>query len=126
MLLNWLDVRLARVGLTIAVIAITILALIPAPEVPVSTGWDKTDHWSAFFTLAFLVHHSFPKKSLWWVFITLVLYGIGIEVAQSFTPTRDADAMDVVADSIGILGYVLLQFLWIRITRGLAAYNRQL
>ena len=45
MLLNWLDVRLARIGLVVAVIAITILALIPAPEVPLSTGWDKTDHW---------------------------------------------------------------------------------
>jgi VanZ family protein len=117
MLLKWLDVRLARVGLTIATIAITTLALIPAPEVPISTGWDKTDHWSAFFTLSFLLNHSFPKKSLWWVAAVLVAYGIGIEVAQSFTPTRDADAMDVVADSVGILGYVVLFFLWSQVAR---------
>jgi VanZ family protein len=117
MLFTWLDTRLARIGLTVATIAITILALIPAPDVPVSTGWDKTDHWSAFFTLSLLANHSFPKKSLWWVAIVLVAYGIGIEVAQSFTPTRDADAMDVVADSVGILGYIVLYFLWSRIMR---------
>lgn len=121
MLLNRLDVRVARIGLTLAVIAITILALIPAPEVPVSTGWDKTDHWSAFFTLALLAHHSFPKKSLGWIVVALIGYGIGIEVAQSFTPTRDADALDVVADSVGILGYVLLHFSWSRITRSARA-----
>jgi VanZ family protein len=112
MLLKWLDVRLARIGFTITLIAITTLALIPAPEVVVSTGWDKTDHWSAFFTLAFLLQHAFPKKSLGWVAALLVIYGIGIEVAQSFTPTRDASVLDVVADSVGIAGYMLLVFMW--------------
>jgi VanZ family protein len=116
-MLKWLDVRLARIGLAVATIAITILALIPAPEVPVSTGWDKTDHWSAFFTLSLLANHAFPKKSLWWIVVILVGYGIGIEVAQSFTPTRDADAMDVLADSIGILGYIVCYFIWSRLTR---------
>jgi VanZ family protein len=116
-MLKWFDVRLARPALVIALIAITILALIPAPEVPVSTGWDKTDHWSAFFTLSLLANHAFPKKSLWWVVVALVGYGIGIEVAQSFTPTRQADAMDVVADSIGILGYVVIYLLWSRLMR---------
>ncbi|HSB96309.1 MAG TPA: VanZ family protein [Spongiibacteraceae bacterium] len=119
MLLKWLDVRLARIGLALALIAITTLALIPAPDVPISTGWDKTDHWSAFFTLSFLLSHSFPKKSLWWVAAVLVAYGIGIEVAQWFTPTRSADATDVVADSIGILGYAALYFFWSQAARRL-------
>lgn len=109
-----------RLGLTIALIVLTTLALIPAEEA-VSTGWDKMDHWLAFFTLALLAHHSFPKKSLWWVVVALVLYGIGIEVAQSLTPTRDADAMDVVADSIGILGYLLMHFVCAGIMRGQSA-----
>jgi VanZ family protein len=126
MFFKWLDVRLARIGLTLTIVAITTLALIPAPEVVVSTGWDKTDHWSAFFTLAFLAHHAFPKKSLWWVAALLVAYGIGIEVAQSFTPTRDASILDVVADSVGIAGYALLVFGWSLWTRrsGSAAYMK--
>ncbi len=122
-ILNWLNVKFARIGLIIAMLAITVLALIPAPEVPVSTGWDKTDHWSAFFTLALLAHHSVPKKSLWSVVVALVAYGIGIEVAQSFTPTRQADAMDVVADSIGILGYVLVCFIVAQFVRRARTVN---
>jgi VanZ family protein len=111
MLLSWLDTRLARLGLVVAVIAITILALMPAKEVPVTSGWDKLDHWTAFFTLSFLAAHAFPRRPFWQIALALVAYGIGIEIAQYFTPDRDADAMDVVADSIGIAIYGLLLFL---------------
>ena len=34
--------------------------------------------------------------------LALLAYGIGIEVAQSFLPPREADAMDVLADGVGI------------------------
>ncbi|MDB6060753.1 MAG: VanZ like protein [Verrucomicrobiaceae bacterium] len=106
MLLYWLDVRLARVGLIVAALAITTLALMPGPDVPITTSWDKLDHWTAFFTLAFLANHSFPRLPFWRaIALALVAYGIGIEIAQSFTPTRDADPLDVVADSIGIVIY---------------------
>lgn len=106
MLLNWLDIRLARLGLALALLAITTLALMPAPEVPATTGWDKLDHWVAFFTLAALLDRSSNSRSFWMRTLPLlVTYGIGIEVAQYFTPDRDADALDVVADSIGILVY---------------------
>ena len=111
MLLQWLDVRLARAGLLIAAIAITVLALMPATEVPITTSWDKLDHWLAFFTLSFLANHSFPQRSYWRVIaVALVAYGIGIELAQWITPDRDADAMDVVADSIGIVIYGAVLF----------------
>lgn len=111
MLLHWFDIRWARLGLLVAVVVITTLALMPATAVPISSGWDKLDHWSAFFALSFLANHAFPQRSFWRVIaLALVVYGIGIEIAQSFTPDRDADAMDVVADSIGILIYgVVLQ-----------------
>jgi VanZ family protein len=111
MLLHWLDIRLARLGLAVVIVAITTLALMPGQDVPVTTSWDKLDHWLAFFTLSFLANHAFPQHSYWRaVALALVAYGIGIEVAQSLTPDRDGDAMDVVADSVGILIYgVLLQ-----------------
>jgi VanZ family protein len=108
MLLRWLDIRLARLGLAVAAIAITVLALMPAKEVPVSSGWDKLDHWTAFFTLSFLAAHAFPRRPFWQIALALVAYGIGIEIAQYFTPDRDAEAMDVVADSIGIAIYGLI------------------
>jgi VanZ family protein len=112
MLLTWLDIRLARLGLAVAFVAITVLALMPAHEVPVTSGWDKLDHWTAFFTLSFLAAHAFPRRSFWQIALALVTYGIGIEVAQYFTPDRDADAMDVVADSIGVLIYWLLLIIY--------------
>jgi VanZ family protein len=118
MLLRWLDVRLARVGLFIATIAITTLALMPGKDVPFTTLWDKLDHWIAFFTLSFLANHAFPHRGFWRAILpVLVAYGIGIEIAQSFTPDRDADPMDVVADSVGIFVYgalLQLRLLWLK------------
>jgi VanZ family protein len=97
---------LARPALAIAVIAITVLALVPAQQVPVTTSWDKLDHWLAFFTLALLAEHGFPQQPFWRrIALCLLAYGVGIEIAQWFTPDRDADVMDVLADSIGIAGY---------------------
>jgi len=106
MLLNWLDIRLARLGLAVALLAITTLALMPAHDVPITSGWDKLDHWGAFFTLAALLDRSSYCRLFWRRTLPLlVAYGIGIEVAQYFTPDRDADVFDVIADSIGILVY---------------------
>jgi VanZ family protein len=103
---SMLDTRLARWGFYLALIGITVLALIPAHDVPASTGWDKADHWLAFFTLSLLGAHAYPQQPFWRrLAIVLVLYGIGIELAQWCTPDRDADWHDVVADSIGIAAY---------------------
>lgn len=112
MLFRWLDIRLARLGLVVAVIVITAFALMPAQAVPVSSGWDKLDHWSAFLALSFLANHAFPRRPFWQIALALVGYGIGIEIAQSFTPDRDADAMDVMADSVGIVVYASILFIY--------------
>lgn len=117
MLLSWFDKRIALVGLVLAILAITALALIPAPEMPLGSGWDKLDHWSAFFILSLLAAHAFPQRQFWQIASALVTYGIAIEIAQYFTGYRSADIMDVVADSIGILIYgfcVWLDNAWIK------------
>lgn len=106
MLLNWLDMRAARLALIAALMAITTLALMPAQEVPATSGWDKLDHWAAFFTLAALADRATAGRRFWRLaFPLLIAYGIGIEVAQSFTPDRQADALDAVADTIGVIIY---------------------
>jgi VanZ family protein len=38
----------------------------------------------------------------WALALGLVAYGVGIEIAQSFTPTRSAEVADVLSDSVGI------------------------
>ena len=101
-----LPLPLAVLALAIAATAITVLALMPALEVPVTSSWDKLDHWFAFFTLALLAEHAFPQQPFWpRIVLCVVAYGVGIEIAQWFTPDRDASTMDVLADSIGIAGY---------------------
>ncbi|MFO1372907.1 MAG: VanZ family protein [Candidatus Competibacteraceae bacterium] len=106
LLFPWVPLSLARMALAIAVIAITMLALMPAPEVPVTTLWDKLDHWLAFFTLALLTEHAFPQQPFWRrIALSVMAYGVGIEIAQWLTPDRDASAMDVLADGIGTASY---------------------
>lgn len=116
MLFNWLDIRLARVGLVAALLTITTLALIPVQEVPATSGWDKLDHWMAFFVLAALADRVFEARWFWRrTALLLVAYGIGIEIAQHFTPDRQADVLDVLADSVGVAIYgALHQLLTLR------------
>ena len=42
--------------------------------------------------------------------LLLLTFGVGIEAAQSFTPDREASALDLLADSVGIaLGWRLIK-----------------
>ncbi|QET01444.1 MULTISPECIES: VanZ family protein [Cupriavidus] len=82
--------------------AILVLALLP-PSTPMpTTGWDKSNHMLAFGTLAVLGSRAWPGR-MWGILLGLIAYGVLIEILQSLTPYRDADAIDVVADTIGAL-----------------------
>lgn len=110
-LFAWFPLPLMRAGLVMALVAITVLAVMPGQEVPVTTTWDKLDHWFAFFTLSLLADHAFPRAPFWRrTALWLLAYGVGIEVAQWFTPDRDAEFMDVVADAISIASYGALRY----------------
>ncbi len=93
-----------RALLAVMLIAITWLALSPAPPKTVDTGWDKANHALAFGSLAFAgVWAWCPHPRQWyWLVLALLAYGVGIEVAQSFVPPREADLKDVLADGVGI------------------------
>lgn len=93
-----------RLLLAALLVVITWLALIPAPPPMVTTGWDKSNHALAFGSLAFASAWAlWPRPRQWgWLAVMLLGYGIGIEIAQSFLPPREADVMDVLADSVGI------------------------
>lgn len=93
-----------RVLLAVLLVVITWLALIPAPPKMITTGWDKSNHALAFGSLAFCSVWAIWQRPRQWVWLSLALvgYGIGIEIAQSFLPPREADWHDVVADGVGI------------------------
>jgi len=71
---------------------------------------DKVKHILAFYMLAFLADYSVPKfefnlsKGL-----TILGYGLLIEVIQYFLPYREFSLFDLAADGIGIAAYAFSQ-----------------
>ncbi len=94
-----------RVLLAALLVAITWLALVPAPPQVVSTGWDKSNHALAFASLAFAgVWAWCPRPRQWgWLAVALLAYGGAIEIVQSMMPPRTGDALDLLADGCGIV-----------------------
>ena len=83
------------------------LALTPAPPPEADLLWDKLNHFVAFASLAVAGYMGFQRRWLA-VALGLLAYGGLIELLQSFTPTRVAEWVDLLADGIGIgLGLVL-------------------
>ena len=79
-----------------------------------TTGWDKSNHVLAFATLTILGSRSWPG-ALRRLYVALIAHGSLIEVLQSFTPTRQADWHDLVADAVGIILGVLVLKLSMRL-----------
>lgn len=92
-----------------AVVGVLVLALVPSGG---GEDWfpqaDKLRHALAFITLWALGRRAGLRPG-WALALGLLGFGVGIEVAQSFTPDREASSLDVLADVAGIaLGRWLL------------------
>ena len=100
--------NLSRLGLGLAVLVITVLALLPVDQAPLQNISDKIQHLAAFFTLAFLLDCSFPDSSFRFPKIAaLAGYGLLIEVLQYFSGYRFFSLLDIVADLSGVFLYML-------------------
>ena len=106
----------------LAVLALLVswLALSPAPPDGLDTGWDKLNHAGAFAALAVVAVFAFPRsrRSLWLLPAGLLCFGGAIEIAQSFTPTRNAEWGDLLADAVGIAAGVFAAMLVTRVVLG--------
>ncbi len=71
---------------------------------------DKVNHFLAFSSLTLVCALGMaPLRSrLVFAVMGMLLFGVFIELVQSQLPTRTAEAMDVVADSVGIAGGLLM------------------
>jgi VanZ family protein len=90
--------------LLMLIVAVSYLALTPAPPEHLTTGWDKANHMLGFTALAFSARLGYPaarRTWLLWLF-ALVAYGGLIEILQMFVPGRSSEWGDLFADSIGI------------------------
>jgi len=92
-----------RISLAAALIGITILAVTPLSYPVVSGVNDKFNHVLAFFVLALLTNFSFPEKEFAAAMIlSLIGYGLAIEITQYFLPHRMFSLLDLVTDGAGI------------------------
>src|SRR3546814_3106450 len=77
-----------------AVLLVFIVCLVPAPELPtVPRGFDKIEHFLAFFLLAASAVQLYAtRRALWCAALGLLALGIAIELAQfAFTSSRSMD-----------------------------------
>jgi VanZ family protein len=106
----------------LAALAVTVswLALSPAPPDGLDTGWDKLNHAAAFAALTVAAIFALPRsrRSLWLLLAGLLCFGAAIEIAQSFTPTRNAEWGDLLADAVGMAAGVFAAMLFTRIVSG--------
>lgn len=85
-----------------------VLALVPPQTVP-PTGWDKANHAMAFAVLAVLGFAAYPARTVG-VLLGLLAYGALIELLQGLTAYRSAEALDVLADTVGLVfGWTLMR-----------------
>lgn len=100
-----------RIAFLITLATVGWLALTSSPLPTPLHIWDKANHFLAFFVLSFLLDFSFPERHwtdvLKW--LVLLAYGIGIEDVQHWLGTRDFDVHDMLADAIGIAGYLVVR-----------------
>lgn len=102
------NVLLFRAALVTALLVIAHLATTKLNYPVVDRLNDKASHIMAFYALAMLADFSFPRVefSLSKV-LTLMAYGLLIEVIQYFIPYRTFSLYDLGADAIGVLMYVV-------------------
>jgi VanZ family protein len=93
----------ARISLAAAVVTILYLATTDHPYPLIDAIWDKAKHAAAFAVLALLADFSFPGSRFGYAkVLALLAYGVLIETIQYFISWRDASALDLVADAVGI------------------------
>ncbi len=87
------------------VIAVIVLSLIPPPPMMQTVDYgDKIEHIFAYFVLMWWftqIYHT-PRQRLQYM-IGFLLLGAGLEILQGLGGIRQADWVDMVANSVGVL-----------------------
>lgn len=98
----------------LCLLAVTVLALSPAPPPAANLGWDKLNHLAAFVVLGLLARLAWPAQQLGRWALGLLVYGGLLEIAQGLTPNRQAEWADLLADALGLLLALVLAQGWQR------------
>ncbi len=99
---------LYRGAFWIALVGSYLLSVLPGETVAPLFSWsDKINHLVAFVVLGFLLRRGWGI-GYWRGVLLLVSYGCFIEVSQLFAVNRSAELADVVADTLGTMGGLML------------------
>ena len=108
-----------------AIVGVVILSLVPPPEMPLPKGFDKVEHFAAYFLLcAGAVQLFASRRALLWIGVAMVALGVGLEFAQHLaTTSRTMDQADAWADLLGVMAGLATRFtpladLLLRLERG--------
>ena len=97
-----------RAALAVTLVMMMYLATTQQAPSVIDNLNDKVNHALAFYVLAFLADYSVPKVRFnLGNGLTILGYGLLIEVIQYFLPYREFSLFDLAADAIGIAVYVL-------------------
>jgi VanZ family protein len=96
-------VALMRLGWYLAMVAVTVLALLPIEhlQMPVFDWWDKAQHALAFVVLTGWALLLWPQAAMR-VALSMLVYGAGLELAQWAVGWRFAEWADLAADAVGV------------------------
>lgn len=87
-----------------SLILVTVLSLLPGkPHPQLFWNVDKLQHAAAYAWLAFLPTLSQDRRRLLPILAGLVLWGIALELFQSFVPFRDSSFADAAANATGVV-----------------------
>ena len=101
--------RLCRIAFGIGVIAIAVLSLLPASDMPDVHMSDKIGHTLAYGCVMLAGGLGFwLQRQRLQVAGGLFLLGIAMELLQSLMPTRQMSLLDIAANTVGIAAGLLL------------------
>jgi len=97
----------------VLLLAAAITCLVPGQELPKAFEYnDKLSHVMGHGVLAVYFTGLVPRRNWWKIFLYLLLFGVGIEIAQyTMHMGREGDPRDVIANSAGALLGLLAGFL---------------
>ncbi|AMR78132.1 VanZ family protein [Cupriavidus nantongensis] len=90
--------------------AVLALSLMPPTQPLPTTGWDKANHALGFALLGLLGARAYAARG-WPLWLGLVAYGGVIELLQGQTGYREADWLDLLADTVGVAAALALDWL---------------
>lgn len=98
-----------RTVLFVSAAAIVYLATTSQPYPIPSAASDKVNHLVAFLHLTVVTRLAWPQLGRLWVIISMLGFGLAIEVTQAQLPYRDFSLLDLAADGAGVV-FGLLPF----------------